>query len=141
MTMSRAEVLDWVQDRLGRELAPDAQADLLRETGREGAAEALIADFAVRFEVDMTGYQPQMHTRRANQLLRPDWPFPAPPPHGVAVPLSVSLLHRAAVAKRWPVRYPVLPVARDLSLANVPLLMTGLIAATLLVLWAVPRLF
>jgi len=45
------------------------------------------------------------------------------------------------VARCWPVRYPVLPVARDLSVANLPLLMAGLVGATLRVLWAVPRLF
>lgn len=142
MTVTRAEVLDWVQGWLGMTLPPAAQADVLQASGREGeGAEALVAAFAARFGVDMTGYQPLMHARSRGQALRPGWPFPTPLPHGAVVPLSVSLLHAAAVARRWPVRYPRLPVARDLSVANVPLLMAGLIAATLVVLWAVPVLF
>lgn len=140
VTVSRDEVLDWLQDWLGTPLPPQAQADILQASGRDGAAaEALIAAFAARFTVDMAGFRPRMHSKA--QALRPDWPFPVQPAHGALVPLSVSLLHAAAVAGRWPVRYPVLPPARDLSLANVPLLMTGLIGATLVVLWALPRLF
>lgn len=142
MTPSRADVLEWLEGRLGRELPPAAQADVLQATGREGSdAEALVAAFAARFGVDMTGFRPRMHARSDGQALRPHWPIPAPPPHGAIVPLSVSLLHAAAVAGRWPVRYPVLPPARDLSLANLPLLAAGLVAVTLLVLWGVPRIF
>jgi|GEM_PF-2256923 len=148
MTPSRPEVLEWLQDWIGTTLPPVVQADVLHATGREGAeADALVAAFAAQFGVDMTGYQPRMHCRSNGQALRPDWPFPVPPVHGAVVPLSVSLLHAAAVARRWPVTYPKLPVVRglsvgrDLSVANVPLLMAGLIAATLLVLWAVPVAF
>ena len=142
LTLSRAEVLYWLQGWLGRDLTPADQADVLSATGREGAeAEALVAAFAARFGVDMAGYRLAMHARSPGQALRPGWPIPAPPPHGAVVPLSVSLLHTAALAGRWPVRYPVLPQVRDLSFANLPLLAIGLIGITLAVLWAVPRLF
>lgn len=138
---SRAEVLDWLERQLGQSLSPAAQSDILQATGREGAqAEALMAGFAARFGVDLTGFRPRMHARAEAQVLRPGWPFAIPAPHGAAVPLSVSLLHAAATLGHWPVRYPVLPPARDLSAANLPLLAAGLVGATLLVLWAVPRL-
>lgn len=138
MTPTRAEVLDWVQDWTGRSLSPVEQADLLRATTTAG--DSLVIAFAARFGVDLTGYRPRMHDL-GGQVLRPDWPLPVVPPHGVAVPLSVSLLSAAAQAGRWPVTYPDLPAVRDPSAANVPLLAVGLVAVTLLVLWALPRLF
>lgn len=139
MKPSRAEVLEWVQGRLGQALTPAAQADVLSATGCDGEEAAALTDaFAARFAVDMRAYRPEMHHHSAGHLLRPGWPFPLP---GVRVPLSVSLLHQAAVEGRWPVAYPDLPPERDLSLANLPLLLCGLTGATLLVLWAVPRLF
>ena len=142
MHPTRAEVLDWVQGSLGVTLSPADQTDVLHGSGHDGtAAEALLSGFAERFAVDMAGCQPRMHSRSAAQGLRPDWPFPTSPPHAVFVPLSISLLHAAAVAGRWPVCYPILPDVRDLSVVNLPLLMLGLIAATLLVLWVVPVVF
>jgi len=142
MDPTRADVLDWLEGVVGARLTPAAQADVLAAARCDGdAAEALMGRFAARFGVDMRGYRPDMHHRRAGDLLRPNWPFPVQPRHGVLVPVSVSLLHGAAVARRWPVRYPDLPASRDLSFANLPLVMLGLVAATLLVLWLVPRIF
>lgn len=142
MGPTRTDVVDWLERWLGTPLTPADQADVLRATAAEAArADALIDGFAARFGVDMSGYQPLMHCRSPAQALRPDWPLPVPPPHGAIVPLSVSVLHAAAVAGRWPVRYPALPIARDVSLFNIPLLAAGLVVATLLVLWVVPRIF
>lgn len=142
MTPSRIEVLEWLQGWLGQDLTPAGQSDVLAASGRDGAeANALVVAFAERFGVDMTGYRLRMHARSNGQALRPGWPILVPPPHGAMVPLSVSLLHAAAVTHRWPVTYPVLPEVRDLSVVNLPVLAAGLIGMTLLVLWAVPRLF
>ena len=144
MTVRRVDVLDWVQGWTGKTLPPAAQADLISATG--APADALIADFGRRFAVDLTGYRPAMHDG-GGQAWRPGWPFAVRPPCGVAVPLSVSLLHAAALAGRWPVRYPdlppvrELPLLRDLSLLNVPLMVAGLVGVTLAVLWLVAALF
>lgn len=139
MTPSRDMVLDWVQDWAGVGLTPAEQSDVLRAAGHDtDRAEAVILAFATKFGVDMAGYRPPMHAHGAGQSLRPDWPVPMQPPHGVVVPLSVSLLHAAALARRWPVIYPTLPLVRDLSVLNVPLLMAGLVGAALLVLAVVP---
>ncbi len=142
MQPTRDEVLDWLEARFARRLPALQQADVLRATGCDGSdADALIRDFAERFGVDMRGYRPMMHHHGDGRRLRPSWPVAVTPEHGVLVPLSVSLLHGAAVHRRWTVRYPDLPVAQDLSWVNLPLLATGLVAATMAVLWAIPRLF
>ncbi len=140
MTPTRSEVLDWLETRLNRRLSVVAQADLLAATGLDrSAARGLMAEYAARFAVDLADYRDEMHAGFESLQLTPGWPVPV---RGVRVPLSVTLLHDAAVNRRWRVVYPaVLPVVRDMSWINVPLLAAGLILATLTVMWAVPRLF
>lgn len=142
MQPSRDEVLNWLEARFARKLPAAQQADVLRATGYDGHdAEALMRDFAESFGVDMRGYRAMMHHHGDGRRLRPSWPVPVTPVHGALVPLSVGLLHRAAVDRRWTLHYPNLPVAQDLSWINLPLLAAGLLAATVAVLWAIPRMF
>lgn len=142
MDPTRAEVLDWIEAQLATRLTPAAQSDILRATGCDGDdAVDLMAAFARRFGVNMSGYQWDMHHRARRGMLQPGWPLPLRTPHGVPVPLSLTALHLAASTRRWPLTYPKTTPTPDYSWANLPLLAVGLPGLTLLLLWAIPRLF
>ncbi|MGL6210974.1 MAG: hypothetical protein ACRC14_14220 [Paracoccaceae bacterium] len=141
MEPSRAQILEWLEGRLGRTLTTVEQSDVLAASGHDGDdAVALIKAFGAQFGVDLGPYRGDMHHAGEGGLWHPTWPVPASSVHGVRVPISVTLLQNAAAVKTWPVTYPNLARVRDLSWANIPILLCGLPIATLCVLWIVRQL-
>jgi len=123
----REDIVMFIERRSGRRLTALQEADVLAALDLDGdEAVALIDAFAKEFGVDLTGYEARFHHRDAGRVLRPGWPFPAPPLFGVRLPIAVSVLSRAAQTGRWPVVYPVLTVARSRQWLNAPLILIGL---------------
>jgi hypothetical protein len=143
METRRAEVLGWVEGRLGRSLTLAEQADLLAAGGLDGdAAHRFTADFAARFGVALTGYRAELHHADERRARGMAWPIPLPPPMGVRVPLSVTLLTRAAEEGAWRCDYPrgLAPVPSPAAL-NLGILGLGLPALTAALVALVPALF
>lgn len=137
---SRVEVLAWVQSCAGRALDGVEQADLLASLPL-ALAETLVSDFAVAFDVDLQGYEPDLHRLDRTGPLRLDWPVPAPRAKGQRIPVSISLLVAAAQAGTWPLTPPE-PMSRpDFSWVNLPVLGLGLPLLTLALLWLVRAVF
>lgn len=132
---TRDAVLAWLQARIGRQLTPAEQADVLAAARAEGdAADALMAAFAAEFNVDMAGWRPELHRDDQAALLQPGFPIRRPPAFGLRLPVPVSLLHASALAGRWVERLPDLRPARNLAWLNLPLLLVGLPLLTALVI-------
>jgi hypothetical protein len=124
---SRAEVLGWLETRLGRPLSPADQADLARAAGLDRqTGPALVADFARAFGLDPDGFPHDAYFGRAARFAPPGWPIPPAGGGPLRFPLSLSLLHQAAGAGRWPPRPPVPATGPGLDWLNLPLLLLGL---------------
>jgi hypothetical protein len=134
----RNAVLAWVETRAGRALSLAEQADLLATLPDAGE---LVAEFANAFGVDLQDHDPDLHRPDDPHALRLGWPFPLRPARGLRVPVSVSLLHAAAVAGHWPLQPPAPHRRADWSWANPLILGVGLPALTLAFLWLVRAVF
>ncbi len=139
MGPSRAEVLDWIEGQLATRLSPSDQSNILRAAGCDGEdASGLMQAFARQFGVDLAGYQADMHHNANQSMAHIGWPIPLPKPH---IPLSLTALHLAATTKSWPLTYPKSAPTPDHTWANLPLLILGLPALTLFLLWVLPHIF
>jgi hypothetical protein len=84
---TRDAVLAWLQARIGRQLTPAEQADVLAAARAEGdAADALMAAFAAEFNVDMAAWRPELHRDDQAALLQPGFRFAGPRPSACACP-------------------------------------------------------
>lgn len=128
-------ILTFIRDYCGKE--PDAlgRADLFATLRLDGdEAEAFMQAFALKFNVDLTGYEPAYHHRTKGRAGRFGWPIPVPYQFGVRIPVALSHLVQASKSGKWTQRYPVLnpKVAHDwvnwiVVLGGLPLLVAGMI--------------
>jgi hypothetical protein len=137
---SRADVLAWVTARAGRALNGAEQADLMAALPAEAGA-TLVQDFAAAFGIDLQDHDPDLHTIDDGGALRIGWPFPVTRPRGLRLPVSVTLLHAAALAGHWRLDPPAPQTRADWSWANPLILAAGLPLLTLALLWLVRAVF
>ncbi len=135
--VSRDQILQFAESELGKALPVEKQSDILRLTGTDGDdAVGFIAAFGKAFSVDLTGYEPAQHHFGEGWAVSLSWPFANPRIEHSKVPLSISLLHRAATEGRWPMTYPERRATAPAPwhLLNFPILLIGLGAACALTL-------
>ncbi|MFT3998285.1 MAG: DUF1493 family protein [Asticcacaulis sp.] len=109
-TPELSELCDLIEESCGLrpETDPeiDPEADLLEELEIWGDdVHALLADFARRYDVDMSGYLGYFHTGEegggiGNLFVK------TPHDRVPYIPITLSLLQEAARLKRWPIDYP-----------------------------------
>lgn len=131
------DILAFLQERTGRKLGVLERADVFAALDLDGdAAESLMTDFGLRFEVDLAGYEPAFHHHVGSRAGRFSWPLSVPYLFGMRMPVAVSTMALAARLGKWPLRYPVLAPrpARDwlnwvLVLVVLPILVAMILSA------------